>query len=422
MSTKKDAATECGTDKNPKNSSFSQPEVNIGLVGHVDHGKTTLTKSLSGVWTDRHSEEIKRGISIRLGYADCSFYKCPGCDEPGCYGTNAKCPKCGSGAKLLRNVSFVDAPGHETLMATMLSGAALMDGAVLVIAANEKCPQPQTAEHLMALEILGVKNIVIAQNKVDLITKEQAVENFNEIKDFIKETVAENALIIPIAAHHNANIDALIQAIEDRIPTPKRDLSKDPMMYVARSFDVNKPGVQIDRIKGGVLGGSLIQGVFRTGDIIELRPGVKKKNVYSPINSRITSLNVGSVQVDEVRPGGLIAIGTELDPNLAKSDSLSGNIAGTPGKLPPVHDKFRLKVKLFEKLLGSQEDVKIKPLEKGEPLMLSVGSAVTVGVLIDPKKGEMTLKLPVCAEEGGNVAISRRIGARWRLIGYGTIK
>ena len=161
-----------------------QSEINIGMVGHVDHGKTTLTKALSGVWTDRHSEEIKRGISIRLGYADCIFYKCPKCAEPECYGTQETCPKCGEKTQVLRKVSFVDSPGHETLMATMLSGAAIMDGAVLVIAANETCPQPQTAEHLMALEILDVKHIVVAQNKVDLAGKENAVKNYEEIKKF----------------------------------------------------------------------------------------------------------------------------------------------------------------------------------------------------------------------------------------------
>ena len=113
-----------------------QPEINIGMIGHVDHGKTTLTKALSGEWTDRHSEELKRGISIRLGYADVAFYKCPECQGPAAYGTSKKCKNCGAEAEFLRAVSFVDAPGHETLMATMLSGAALMDGALRLVAAN----------------------------------------------------------------------------------------------------------------------------------------------------------------------------------------------------------------------------------------------------------------------------------------------
>src|SRR3989338_8731538 len=95
-----------------------QPELNIGLVGHVDHGKSTLTQALTGKWTSMHSEELKRGITIRLGYADATFYKCPKCKEPECY-TNAKiCGKCKSECTPLRKISFVDAPGHETLMAT----------------------------------------------------------------------------------------------------------------------------------------------------------------------------------------------------------------------------------------------------------------------------------------------------------------
>ena len=151
-----------------------QAVVNIGMVGHVDHGKTTLTEALSGVWTDVHSEELRRGISIRLGYADTSFYRCPSCEL---YTTKKTCPRDGSETEFLRRVSFVDAPGHETLMATMLSGAAIMDGAVLVIAANEPCPQPQTKEHLMALDIIGVHNIVVVQNKIELLSREKAIDH-----------------------------------------------------------------------------------------------------------------------------------------------------------------------------------------------------------------------------------------------------
>ena len=192
----------------------NKPHVNIGTIGHVDHGKTTLTKALSGEWTDRHSEELKRGISIRLGYADVAFYKCPECQGPAAFGTTKKCKACGADAEFLRAVSFVDAPGHETLMATMLSGAALMDGALLLVAANEKCPQPQTKEHLMALSIIGIENIIIVQNKIDIVSREQAIENYKQIKEFVKGTIAENAPIVPISANSGVNIDMLIKTIE----------------------------------------------------------------------------------------------------------------------------------------------------------------------------------------------------------------
>ena len=178
----------------------AQPEANIGMIGHVDHGKTTLTKMLTGEWTDRHSEEIKRGISIRLGYADASFFKCPDCPEPECYSVEPECPKCGTKGEFLRAVSFVDSPGHETLMATMLSGAAIMDGALLLIAANEECPQPQTKEHLMGLTITGVENIVIVQNKMDIVDQERNRESYEEIRGFIDGTIAENSPIIPLSA------------------------------------------------------------------------------------------------------------------------------------------------------------------------------------------------------------------------------
>ena len=133
-----------------------QPEINLGLVGHVDHGKTTLTERLSGKWTDTHSEELKKGITIRLGYADVTLRKCHKC---GVYTTKDTCTKCNEKSTAVRKISLVDAPGHESLMATMLCGAAIIDGALLLIAANEKCPQPQTREHLMALQITGIKKV-----------------------------------------------------------------------------------------------------------------------------------------------------------------------------------------------------------------------------------------------------------------------
>lgn len=226
------------------------PEVNIGLVGHVDHGKTSLTAALTGKWTDTHSEELKRGITIRLGYADATFYVCPRCRGHDKYGTTPKCIKCFSACKPTRTVSFVDAPGHETLMATVLSGAALMDGAFLIISANEPCPQPQTSEHLKALDIVGIRNIVVVQNKIDLVSKEEALRNHSEIRKFIKGSMAEKAPIIPVSAQQNINIDALVEAIEMHIPTPKRDESKPPLMLIARSFDVNRPGTLISSPEG----------------------------------------------------------------------------------------------------------------------------------------------------------------------------
>ncbi|WP_319506868.1 translation initiation factor IF-2 subunit gamma [uncultured Methanolobus sp.] len=406
---------------------MSQPCVNIGMVGHVDHGKTTLVSALSGVWTDTHSEELKRGISIRLGYADATFRKCPNCPEPQCYTVKDTCEGCDEPSEELRTVSFVDAPGHETLMATMLSGAAIMDGAMLVIAANETCPQPQTKEHLMALNIIGIKNIVIVQNKIDLVSKEKVIEHYHQIKEFVKGTVAEGAPIVPISAQQNINIDALIMAMEEMIPTPVHKSDKPPHMLIARSFDINKPGTPIKSITGGVIGGTLTEGVLHPGDELEIRPGRKVESDgatrWVPIKTKVSMVIAGKEGVEEATPGGLLAVGTTLDPTLTKSDSLTGQVAGLPETLPPIHDDFKLELHLLERVVGVSDEEEIGPIKTSEPLMLNVGTATTVGVVTSARKdiAEVKLKRPVCAEIGSTVAISRRVGSRWRLIGVGVI-
>ncbi|HUT27905.1 MAG TPA: translation initiation factor IF-2 subunit gamma [Methanomassiliicoccales archaeon] len=405
-----------------------QPEVNIGMIGHVDHGKTTLTKALSGDWTDRHSEEIKRGISIRLGYADVAFYKCKDCAEE-TFSNDNVCKVCGGEAEYVRSVSFVDAPGHETLMATMLSGAAMMNGALLLVAANEECPQPQTKEHLMALTIIGVENIIIVQNKIDIVTKEEALENYNQIKKFVKGTIAEDAPIIPVSAHHDVNIDKLIQAIQKHIPTPKQEEKKTAKMFVARSFDINQPGMSIDELHGGVLGGTLMQGKIAVGDEIEISPGRKVelpggKFSWETITTTIESLHTGGAPINKIKPGGLIAIGTKLDPSMTKSDGLTGRVVGRPGTLPPVHFKFNMSTHLLERVVGTADDMIVENIKTNEPLMLSIGTATTVGLVTSARgdQSEVALKIPVCAELGQRVAISRKIANKWRLIGYGIIE
>ena len=400
-----------------------QPNVNIGTAGHVDHGKTTLVEAITGVWTSGHSEELRRGITIKVGYADAAFYKCPQCQSPLGYSTTPACSNCGGKSELQRVVSFVDSPGHESLMANMLSGGALMDGAILVVAANEKVPQPQTREHLLALQVLGITQIVIVQNKVDLAESEKAIENYSQINEFVKGSVASNAPIIPISAQHKLNIDALIEAIETSIKTPPRSTSKAAIMHVLRSFDINKPGLPLDKVNGGVIGGALIQGELTLGDEIEIRPGFmdEKKNKYEPIRSVVSTLGTGAGLVQKVRPGGLVAIGTKLDPTYVKSDSLIGSVVGKPETLPDDVEDISIDVKLFDTAVGTQEMVKVEPIKTKEFLRLNVGTAATLGTVTNSKdnKIEAKLKKPLCLLPQSRVAVSRRIADRWRLIGAG---
>ena len=405
----------------------SQPVVNIGMVGHVDHGKTTLTRALSGVWTDTHSEERKRGISIKLGYADTAFYK----TKDGEYYPTGKRPdgKKDVEKELLRVVSFVDAPGHETLMAVMISGSSIMDGALLLISATEKCPQPQTREHLAALQIAGIENIVIVQNKIDIVTKERAIESHNEIKEFVKGTIAEKAPIIPISAHHDVNLDILIQAIEDIIPTPDHGKQKEALMYVARSFDINRPGSRPDKLRGGIIGGSVVKGQFSVGDDILIAPGRRiqegSKTRWEPIKTVVESVQGGGIDLETIHAGGLCGVATPMDPNVTKADDLSGQVMARQGELPPIWEEFNLDLDLLEHMVASGNDApeKVRPLQPNEMLMVNSATATSVGQVtaIKGKKCTLNLRLPICALEGSRITLSRRIGTRWRLIGHGTI-
>ncbi|MBI1974027.1 translation initiation factor IF-2 subunit gamma [Candidatus Micrarchaeota archaeon] len=399
---------------------LEQAEVNIGTAGHVDHGKTSLVKALTGTWTDRHSEEIKRGITIRLGYADAVFYECGSCSG---FGRFSNAPRCAQGheCKPLRRVSFVDCPGHEALMAVMITGTAIMDGCILVIAANESVPQPQTQEHLNILNMSGIRNIVIAQNKVDLVSKEEALKNRQQIEEFVRGSVAENAPIIPVAAHYNVNIDALIAAIQESIPTPKRDAKKKFTLLSARSFDINKPGTGIEKLRGGVIGGSVTSGEVSVGDEIEIGPGIEVKGEFKPLRTKVTSLSTSTGIISTAKPGGLIGIGTSLDPSLTKSDSLVGSVVTKSGELPPVTRKLTIDAELFSKTIAVPVIEKIKP---NEPIVVNIRTAMTVGIASEVRSRLVTLNLKkaVCAEKGERVALSRKIGSRWALIGHGTVQ
>ena len=236
--------------------------LNVIISGHIDHGKTTLLFKLSRKWTDTHSEELKRGITIKLGYADITISKN---DE---YNIDNK-------GTPQRYITFIDSPGHEMLMATMLSGAAIVDAAILVVAANEGI-KPQTREHLMALQAKNIKNIIIVQNKIDLVTKDKAIENYNIIKKEFKGTIAENSLVIPVSSQQEINIERIYEALCE-IKVPERNPDETPLFLVARSFDINKPGTKPQNLHGAVLGGTLKKGILKVGDTIEIKPGIMTK-------------------------------------------------------------------------------------------------------------------------------------------------
>ncbi|KAB1253329.1 Eukaryotic translation initiation factor 2 subunit 3; X-linked [Camelus dromedarius] len=399
----------------------------LSTIGHVAHGKSTVVKAISGVHTVRFKNELERNITIKLGYANAKIYKLddPSCPRPECYRS------CGSSTpdefptdipgtkgnfKLVRHVSFVDCPGHDILMATMLNGAAVMDAALLLI------------------EIMKLKHILILQNKIDLVKESQAKEQYDQILAFVQGTVAEGAPIIPISAQLKYNIEVVCEYIVKKIPVPPRDFTSEPRLIVIRSFDVNKPGCEVDDLKGGVAGGSILKGVLKVGQEIEVRPGIVSKDsegklMCKPIFSKIVSLFAEHNDLQYAAPGGLIGVGTKIDPTLCRADRMVGQVLGAVGALPEIFTELEISYFLLRRLLGVRTEgdkkaAKVQKLSKNEVLMVNIGSLSTGGRVSAVKAdlGKIVLTNPVCTEVGEKIALSRRVEKHWRLIGWGQIR
>jgi translation initiation factor 2 subunit 3 len=412
------------------------------------------------VQTVRFKTELERNITIKLGYANAKIYQggcIPGEESPtGPLYTSRGSSHAdefvehGRKYKLRRHISFVDCPGHDILMATMLNGAAVMDAAILLVAGNETCPQPQTSEHLAAVEIMRLQHILILQNKVDLVKPDAATAQQEQIRKFVAGTVADSAPILPVSAVLKYNMDCVCEYLVRKVPLPVRDFTSKPRLIVIRSFDVNRPGQDVSALQGGVAGGSILQGVLRVGDEIEVRPGIVNKIssviqdgnkegnsseggsgkiVCTPIYSRICSLYAEQNDLQFAVPGGLIGVGTRIDPTLTRADRLVGQVLGLKGHLPAVFAEIEISYYLLRRLLGVKtndggKQAKVQKLTKGEILMVNIGSTATGGRVTACKAdlAKIALTQPVCTTEGEKIALSRRVDKHWRLIGWGEIR
>ncbi|KAK4697963.1 translation initiation factor 2 subunit 3, partial [Lecanoromycetidae sp. Uapishka_2] len=308
----------------------------------------------------------------------------------------------------------------------------VMDACLLLIAGNESCPQPQTSEHLAAIEIMKLDHIIILQNKVDLMRAEAAEQHHTSIENFVRGTVADKSPIIPISAQLKYNIDAIIERIVNKVPVPMRDFGAAPHMIIIRSFDVNKPGAEIEDLKGGVAGGSILTGVLKLGDEIEIRPGLVTKDDQGkikcrPIFSRVISLFAEHNDLKFAVPGGLIGVGTQVDPTLCRADRLLGHVLGLKGRLPSIYIELEVSFVLLRRLLGVKtadgKQAKVDKLSKAEVLQVNIGSTATYAKIINVKKDAAKIQLmsPACTEIGEKIALSRKFDKHWRLIGWANI-
>lgn len=431
-----------------------QATINIGAIGHVAHGKTTLVRAITSVNTIKFHSEVEKNITIKLGYANAKIFRCPTCKPPHNYfqaPSSAKddtvCKVCKSPGTLVRHVSFVDCPGHDFYMATMLTGACVMDSAFLLISADQPCPQSQTQEHLLAIEIAGVcksGGVIVVQNKIDLLPSEASAKTHKvNIVKFLSATQAAGSPIIPTSAISGYNVDLVLYYIVNYLKVPTRNLTLPPKFTVIRSFDVNKQGTDIENIKGGVAGGTLLQGMIRLGDLIEIRPGTVKVDEHTgrcqcyPLFTTVRSLYAENNELRYAIPGGLIAIGTDVDPSLTRQDRLVGSVIGHPDQLPPIRLNLKVVYELMHALIGQATLVTgatglISDLQADEIVMLTIGSNAVTGTVkeIDtschPPQAKLAMARPICAENGEMIALSRKMNygtsKSWRLIGWGRIQ
>jgi translation initiation factor 2 subunit 3 len=402
-----------------------QAIVNMGTAGHVAHGKTTITRDLTGKKTLRHSSELKHGTTINLGYANCKIFKCmktgklyPVPSETGIMYS----PEDGEPMKLIHHISFVDCPGHENYMATMIGGSSIMDSCLFLIAANEMVPMPQTLDHLITLCKTDIKELLILQNKVDLLSKEDVKENYNKIQEFIAGSPFEKSEIIPISAQLGWNIEQVCKYIFNIIPKKLERINEPARLSILRSFDINYPNIELDTISGGVIGGSLIQGNLMVGDIIEIRPGNITRNsegevMVKPILAKVVTLNSEKSPLDIAVPGGLVGIGLSIDPSLTKNNKLIGHMAGLVGTLPPIYDTLTISLTKIANRTNTR-------LKLGEKICIVVNSKICQAEITEIEQSKnivVKMEHPVCLTFDNNLAVFRKIDHSFKLAYFGKI-
>lgn len=405
-----------------------QPTINLGVVGAVAAGKSTLVRALTGVATQKHSDELIRNITIKLGYANMKIWRCPACPKPQCYQTTdgvptlRVCMHCNAVTALVKYVSFVDVPGHDLLMATMLNGAAVMDAAIMIVAADLPCPQAQTEEHLIAAETLGLKHFLVAQTKLDLVDDDRARKSVEEITTFVKDTLAEGSHVVPISAQFGVNIDYIAMYLAECVPDPVIDPSAPFHMQIVRSFDVNLPGTLPANVVGGVIGGSVTSGVVNVGDTVEIRPGLVRSqgdtSTYTPIITTITRIESGTVGIPFARQGGLVSFETTLDPCLTRSDRMIGCIVGKVGQMPPVYIELTAECQFLK---HSVDGTKVAKFSVGDAVMLHIAARQISAKISAVDKRVLTFSMaqPACLYPDMRISVSRKSSNKWRLVGWG---
>ncbi len=368
----------------------TKPHINIGTIGHVDHGKTTLTAAITKTLAkeglaqamefeqiDNSPEEKARGVTIQITHVP--------------YETDK------------RHYAHIDAPGHQDYIKNMITGAAQMDGAILVVAANDG-PMPQTKEHLLLARQVNVPKIVVALNKVDMVDDKDLLDLVEmEIKELLTKYEYEaDTPIIRVSAlkalegdkQAQEGIKKLMDAVDEWIPTPKRDLEKPFLMPVEDVFSIKG--------RGTVVTGRIERGVVKVGDEVEI-VGLKdtKKTVVTGVEMFRKTLDQGQAGDN----AGVLLRGIEKD------DVQRGQVLAKPGSITP-HSKFEAEIYVLKKeeggrhtpiFAGYKPQFYIRTTDVTGEVTLAEGTEMIMPG--DNAKVSVTLIQPVAMEEGLRFAL-----------------
>jgi elongation factor Tu len=356
----------------------TKPHVNVGTIGHVDHGKTTLTSAITRILAekglakvmafdeiDKAPEERERGITIQIAHVEYETAK--------------------------RHYAHVDCPGHADYIKNMITGAAQMDGAILVVGADDG-PMAQTREHILLARQVNVPAMVVYMNKVDLVSDPELLDLVElELRELLTkyEFPGDDIPIIRGSAREamegrndeigKNSVLALMDAVDSYIPTPDRLLDKDFLMPIEDVFTITG--------RGTVATGAIAQGVVHVGDPVEL-VGITHKE---PLKSVVTGVEMFRKMLDEGQAGdnvGLLLRGVE------REDALRGMVIAKPGSITP-HTKFMAEVYVLTKEEGGRHT----PFFTGYRPQFYFRTTDVTGELLMPEGVEMVMP-------GDNVTIT----------------
>ena len=383
----------------------NKPHVNIGTIGHVDHGKTTLTAAISKVLHDKYPainpftpfdqidkapEEKARGITINIAHIEYQTEK--------------------------RHYAHVDAPGHADYIKNMITGAAQMDGAILVVGADDG-PMAQTREHVLLARQVGVPYLMVALNKADLVDDEEILELVEvEVRDLLNAQGfdGDNCPVIRVSAlkalegdpEWAAKVQELMDAVDENVPEPVRDLDKPFLMPIEDVFTITG--------RGTVVTGKVERGKLKINTEVEIL------GIRAPQKTTVTGIETFHKSMDECQAGdntGLLLRGTK------REDVERGQVVAAPGTTTP-HTNFEGKVYILNKNEGGRHN----PFYSNYRPQFYIRTTDVTGVITLPEGTEMVMPgdttemsveliHPIALEEGQGFAI--REGGR--TVGSGTV-